>query len=131
VEKEGLSISKRTIRHIQQLYKSDMRSMINCLQNNQHHREKVSPVILTGQFAEELYRMFLEKTAPPLIVAMIDSIQLDPKYVMKFFFNYLIRNKPEVVRPEVLDIVGQAMHFAECNTRCFELYCVTQLLKVL
>jgi hypothetical protein len=56
---------------------------------------------------------------------------LDPKYVMKFFFNYLIRSKPEVVRKEVLDIVARAMHFADCNARCFQLYCVTQLLGVL
>jgi replication factor C subunit 3/5 len=131
VENEGLPITKQTIRHIQQLYKSDMRSMINCIQNNQHHREEVTPMILTSQFAEDLYQMFLEKSPMPLIVSMIDSIHLDPKYVMKFFFNYLIRNKPEVVCKEVLDIVGQAMHFPDCNTRCFELYCVTQLLKVL
>jgi DNA polymerase III delta prime subunit len=131
VEKEGLPITKQTIRHIQQLYKSDMRSMINCIQNNQHHSEEVCPMILTTQFAEDLYRMFVEKSPTPLIVSMIDSIHLDPKYVMKFFFNHLIRHKPEVVRKEVLDIVGQAMHFADCNTRCFQLYCVTQLLKVL
>lgn len=134
VEKENIDITKDTIKHIQQLYKSDMRSMINCIQNNQHipqYQPYAGSTILTNQFAEDLYAMFVDKCPTPLILSMIDSIHLDPKYVMKFFFNYIIRNKPEMVRKEVLDIIAAAMHFSECNTRCFQLYCVTQLLRVL
>jgi replication factor C subunit 3/5 len=131
VEKENLDIDKQTIKHIQQLYKSDMRSMINCIQNNQHNNMVLSSNILTNQFAEELYRMFIDKQPIPLILSMICSIHLDPKYVMKFFFNYIIRNKPETVRREVLDIISYAVHFPDCNTLCFQLYCVTKLLKVL
>lgn len=131
VEKESLDIDKQTIKHIQQLYKSDMRSMINCIQNNQHTNLELSRNILTNQFAEELYTMFINKQPIPLILSMIDSIHLDPKYVMKFFFNYIIRNKPEMVRKEVLDIISYAVHFPDCNTLCFQLYCITKLLKVL
>jgi replication factor C subunit 3/5 len=131
VEKESLDIDKQTIKHIQQLYKSDMRSMINCIQNNQHNNLELSRNILTNQFAEELYTMFIDKEPIPLILSMIDSIHLDPKYVMKFFFNYIIRNKPEMVRKEVLDIISYAVHFPDCNTLCFQLYCITKLLKVL
>lgn len=131
VDKEGLDITKETIKHIQQLYKSDMRSMINCIQNNQHRKPEISATILTNQFAEDLYAMFVDKSPTPLILGMIESVHLDPKYVMKFFFNYIIRNKPEVVRKEVLDIISAAMHFPDCNTRCFQLYCVTQMLSVL
>jgi DNA polymerase III delta prime subunit len=131
VEKENLDIDKFTIKQIQQLYKSDMRSMINCIQNNQHTKSGLSTTILTNHFAEELYLMFVDKHPIPTILSMIDSIHLDPKYVMKFFFNYIIRNKPEIVRKEVLDIISYAVHFSDCNTLCFQLYCITQLLKVL
>lgn len=134
VDKEGLDLTKETIKHIQQLYKSDMRSMINCIQNNQHHRNhqvSLSSTILTNQFAEDLYAMFVDKSPTPLILGMIESVHLDPKYVMKFFFNYIVRNKPEVVRKEVLDIISAAMHFPDCNTQCFQLYCVMQMLRVL
>lgn len=131
VEKEHLPLSKATLGHIQQLYKSDMRSMINCIQNNQHQNYELSTTILTAQFAEQLYAMFLEKSPTPLIVATMDGTHLDPKYVLKFFFNYLMRTHPEAVRAEVLDVLASAMHFPDCNTRCFQLYCVTQLLNVL
>jgi DNA polymerase III delta prime subunit len=131
VEKENLDIDKQTIKQIQQLYKSDMRSMINCIQNNQHTHLELSRIILTNQFAEELYAMFVDKQPIPLILSMIDSINSDPKYVMKFFFNYIIRNKPEIVRKEVLDIISYAVHFPDCNTICFQMYCITKLLNVL
>lgn len=131
VEKENLNIDKQTIKQIQQLYKSDMRSMINCIQNNQHNQLEISRLILTTDFAERLYGMFVDKCPVPTIMSMIDSIHLDPKYVMKFFFNHIIRNKPEVVRKEVLDVISNAVHFSDCNTLCFQMYCITQLLKVL
>ena len=35
VEKEEINISKNSILNIQHLYKSDIRSMINCIQSNQ------------------------------------------------------------------------------------------------
>jgi DNA polymerase III delta prime subunit len=131
VEKENLDIDKQTIKQIQQLYKSDMRSMINCIQNNQHTHLELSKIILTNQFAEELYAMFVDKQPIPLILAMIDSINSDPKYVMKFFFNYIIRNKPEIVCREVLDVISYAVHFPDCNALCFQMYCITKLLNVL
>lgn len=131
VEKENLNIDKQTIKQIQQLYKSDMRSMINCIQNNQHNHFELSNTILTTNFAERLYEMFVDKCPLLDISDMIDSINLDPKYVMKFFFNHIIRNKPEVVCKEVLDVISNAVHFSDCNTLCFQMYCITQLSKVL
>jgi replication factor C subunit 3/5 len=127
VDKENLNIPKEAIKHIQQLYKSDMRSMINCIQNNQHHNYETVLTVLTNQFAEELYLLFVDNAPIPTILERIDCANLDTKYVMKFFFNYLIRNKPEIIRKELLDFISSAVHFSDCNNSCLQMYCVTQL----
>jgi replication factor C subunit 3/5 len=131
VEKENLNIPKDAIKDIQRLYKSDMRSMINCIQNNQNYNYKTSVPVLTNNFAEELYEHFINNSEIQTILEKIDSVNLDTKYVMKFFFNYIIRNKKEIISKNILDFMSTVVHFSDCNNRCLQMYCVTKLLILL
>ena len=132
VEKEGILLSKSSIRNIQQLYKSDMRSMINCIQNNQNQiATHQSLPIITQQSAEELYQLFVEKATVSQIIEKMNSTELDTKYLMKYFFNYLIRHKKEKISKELLVFISNAVHSSDCNTSCFQVYCVTKLLRIL
>lgn len=131
VEKENLNIPKEAIKDIQRLYKSDMRSMINCIQNNQHYNYENSVPVLTHYFAEELYQLFVYNGPIETILEKINGANLDTKYVMKFFFNHLIRNKPHIINKQLLDFMASVVHFSDCNNRCLQMYCVTQLLSLL
>lgn len=131
VEKENLNIPREAIKDIQRLYKSDMRSMINCIQNNQNYNYETSVPVLTHSFAEELYQLFVDKSPINTILEKIDGENLETKYVMKFFFNHLIRNKPHIITKQFLDFIASVVHFSDCNNRCLQMYCVTQLSSML
>ena len=121
--KENVDLSDQTIDNIQNLHKSDIRSMINFIQLNQNVIVQQSNII-NNELWEKLYDLFAEKyeekeTQKIKIKKFINhlSIQynIDKKQIIKDYYNYLILNHLEQVTSETLDKMEIVIHNYDCN----------------
>jgi DNA polymerase III delta prime subunit len=106
-EKENIGLSDHHINTIQTIYNSDIRSMINFIQLNQHWKMDGSPFqnewenILSESVWETLYLMLIDLTiSNDVIVNHIHNISIqyniDKKHVLQTYFNYIIRYHPDI-----------------------------------
>jgi replication factor C subunit 3/5 len=126
---ENLHLSETQIELIQQLHKSDVRSMINFMQSNQMHDNHVFNVIDPSVW-EHLCEM-LEKRKVTEILSCVEDIclkyNIDKKNTIKDFLNYIIRTRENVVCPEFLNFVENIMHFEDCKNAHYINYSISRL----
>ena len=131
--KENLQITDESFKYIQQLYKSDMRSMINFIQSNQHSTYKLN--IINSCVWENLDEKLRLKEPLDNMVAYIHQISIeyniDKKNIIKDYINYIICKKPEIVSPVFLDFVENIMHFQECKNTHYINYSLSRLVTLL
>jgi replication factor C subunit 3/5 len=121
--KENVDLTDRTIDNIQNLHKSDIRSMINFIQLNQNVIVQQSNII-DNDLWKKLYDLFAEKYSEKenqkvKIKKFINNLSIqyniDKKQIIKDYYNYLILNHPELVKPEILDKMEIVIHNYDCN----------------
>lgn len=123
--KENLCIDEYHLRTIQSAYKSDIRSMINCIQT---YKFAMSPtIIITDEFIQRVYYLFKHKHPISEIINAILSTERDPKYVILYLFKDMIQNRPDIVTHDILEIMANVQHFTDCPISCLLYYTVTQL----
>jgi len=144
---ENLNIEKEGINQIQQLYRSDIRSMINFMQSNQHImvlNGSSSPVMLVVciDVWESLFSMFCDKhVAIDTIIQFIHhtsmEYNMDKKNIIKSYLNYIIRNKMGcdeqcgvIITPAFLKFVENIMHFQDCKNVYYIGYAVARLMSL-
>jgi DNA polymerase III delta prime subunit len=131
-EKEKLNFDIKTLESIQNLYKSDIRSMINYMQTNQYIINNNVNVI-NDTIWENLYIKFKEKVLPKILINTILQIginyNIDKKNIIKDFLNYIIRNKDNI-NNIFLDFIENIMHFEENNDYLID-YFVLKLYSLL
>jgi DNA polymerase III delta prime subunit len=115
--KEGLDISETSIQAIQRLYNSDIRSMINYVQLNQHQiMSKNAHNIMNNAVWEKMLALLeaKEETAIKQYIYQI-SIQynMDKKQIIRDFYNYMIVHK--TCNSDFLDNVEVVIHNNECS----------------
>ena len=112
-ENENIKISDSIISSIHKLYHSDIRSMINFLQLH-NNIEKWDNYIITDSVFESI-TTYLKNENTAEIIQYIHNISIkyntDKRNILKNYFNYIIRNKPEYVSHEILNIAEIV-----CNT---------------
>jgi len=142
---ENLNINEKSIECIQNLYKSDIRSMINFMQSNQYKFKldnlKGSSLndnsynnsnfnIIDNNVWESLSNKLKNEKIENLIV-YINNISIkyniDKKNIIKDYLNYIIRNKSNIVTSEFLDFVENLMHSQESNNQIFINYSLSRL----
>jgi replication factor C subunit 3/5 len=150
--KEKLNINDKIIKYIQQLYKSDIRSMINYMQTNQDVFTSDYKII-NNETLENIYMKIINnKTESENGLLEAKSIQkqnknlsefiefirkisieynIDNKNIIKYLINYIIRIKQEKINKELLDVVENIMHNQNCNNNHYIGYVYTQLSKKL
>jgi replication factor C subunit 3/5 len=132
-EAENLNMNKNSIKLIQQLYKSDMRSMINFMQMNQQHQQYQDTTfnIIDNTILDALYNKFAKKEKLDTIAIFIQELStnynIDKKNIIKHFLNYIIRSKPEIVNSEFLVFVENIMHFQDCKISHYINYSLARL----
>ena len=116
-ESEKLSLNDQIINVIQEQYKSDIRSMINFIQLNQH--TNILPEdIVCNQLWENIHSMLLEQKHVACKQYIYDvSVQynLDKKSILTRYFNYVIQNKPELINSELLELIENIIHHQTNN----------------
>ena len=139
-EKEKLDISDQNIDTIQNLHKSDIRSMINFIQLNQNVIVQQSNII-DNNIWKRLFDMFQEacdrqeacdqkacdqkasyesdqelaKKIKHFIHMLSIHYNIDKKQIIKDYYNYLIMTWPELVVPEIIDRMEIVIHNYDCK----------------
>jgi replication factor C subunit 3/5 len=130
---ENLNLSEKTLNGIQELFNSDIRSMINFIQSNQEIREEnnVDFNIIDKDVWEKL---LLKLKSREKIEATFDFIHnisinynIDKKNTMKHFLNYIIRNYPNYLNKNLLNFIENLTHSQNQNNSLYIYYSLTKL----
>uniref|UniRef100_A0A6C0KMW6 AAA+ ATPase domain-containing protein n=1 Tax=viral metagenome TaxID=1070528 RepID=A0A6C0KMW6_9ZZZZ len=127
---EKLNFNEKSLKLIQRLYKSDIRSMINFMQSNQNIKDEDINIIddsvwnnlyikIKNQEDLQLLNLFINKTS--------SKYNIDKKNIIKDFLNYMIRNYEYVITPKYLNFIENIMHFEDCNNNYFVIYSLVRL----
>ena len=115
---ENLDLSDTIIEKIQQIYNSDIRSMINFIQLHQNIKIWDSNII-TDTVLESLHDLLIKKDTRDNIIKFINEISIqynmDKKNIIKNYFNYIIRKKKNKITPDFLTMVEVIMHSNDSN----------------
>ena len=132
-ENENIKLTETTLKSIQKLYKSDIRSMINYMQSNQNligHSE-----IIDNNVWENLTKSFLNKETREKIIEMFIFISskynIEIKNIIKDYLNFIIRFKPEYVNENLLNFIEHIMHIQEPNISYLLSYTILKLKSLL
>ena len=133
---EGLNLSDEMLRSIQKQFNSDIRSMINYMQTNQDvHTALAPPLIITDSTWDEITHE-LKTDGAAVVRRVCDKINiltrqsnLDCKNIMKTYINYVIRQHPELITRELLNVVENAMHVSECSADHLMHYIIVNFAK--
>jgi replication factor C subunit 3/5 len=127
---ENINISENSIRLIQQLYKSDIRSMINFMQSNQHITENNFSII-DEQIWENIFNKLVNNIEILIINQLIQNISIkynmNVKNIIKDFLNFIIRKKTHLITSEFLSFVENFMHSEDCKNEYYIQYSLLRL----
>jgi replication factor C subunit 3/5 len=127
---EQLNLTNETLSSIQNLYKSDMRSMINFMQSNQNLDNECLKII-DNKIWQELLEKILNKIKLETINDYIDFISLnyniDKKNIIKDFLNYIIKTYPNSINSKFLDFVENLIHSQNQNNNININYLISKL----
>jgi len=132
---EKLNINEKSLECIQNLYKSDIRSMINFMQSNQDKfkikdSNDLNFNIIDNNIWESLSNK-LKKDKLEDLISYINIISIkyniDKKNIIKDYLNYIIRNKSHIITNDFLIFVENLTHSQESNNQIFISYSLTRL----
>ena len=110
---EKLNLEEDTINNIQNMYNSDIRSMVNFLQL---HQEKscLKEYLLDNSLWKELHELFQQESIESIYLwfgnIKNSSSNIDFKSCLKKFFNYIVENEEEYVDYNFLNICETLLH---------------------
>tara|TARA_B110000495_G_C22912070_1_gene532631 strand:+ start:40 stop:996 length:957 start_codon:yes stop_codon:yes gene_type:complete len=139
-KKENLKYSHKGLVHIKNLYKSDIRSMINYLQSTRNNNNL--NIIINDEINNNLTELFkktnVEKNKndfKKMIFALIKKIEvrykMDTMTFIKQYFNYLIRNDIELINNDVIKLFNFIIHINEYNNDDILNYFITRFISLL
>lgn len=126
-EKENLRLSTDNIAAIQNLYKSDIRSMINYMQSNQNSLQNHK--VITNSTMDQLTAVIGANIAAgnQMLDEMSERYNMDTKNIIKSYLVYIIRFKPEYLTDEFLKFTEFVMHIDDSNVDYIKRYSVASL----
>jgi len=114
---ENLELSDAVIHRIQQIYNSDIRSIINYIQLNQKNIINENNII-TDAVWEEMHQQILSNTFTQKIQNDISiKYNIDKKNIMKSYFHYIIKKKPELLNDDFLTVMEIIMHSNDVSVK--------------
>ena len=127
---EKLNMSDKSLMCIQQIYKSDIRSMINFMQYNQDILNSEFKIIDNCVWGEITYKI-QNKTELNSLIAYIQTISIkynmDKKNIIKDYLNYIVRNNQHFISNDFLNFIENIMHFPDCKNTYFVNYSLSKL----
>ena len=131
-EKENLNFGHDSLELIQQLFNSDIRSMINYMQSN----EKMinDKKIIKNKLWDDLICSIQNESYEHnnrIINDISIEYNIEKNNVLKNFLNYIIRSKKHYISKDFLLFVEHIMHMTDCNQEHFLNYSIIKLNKLL
>ena len=113
---ENLNYSNQTLKSIQKIYNSDIRSMINYMQSNQNTIS--NDKIIDNSLWDTLIDIIINKDTPDDLSKKLYKISLqyniEIKNIIKYFFNYIIKTK-KYTSIDVLNSFEYIIHQSDTN----------------
>jgi len=132
--RENLNLKEKSLCLIQQLYKSDIRSMINFMQSNQNIKDE-DICIIDDSIWDNLFNRIKSQENISSLKNFINEISrrynIDKKNIIKDFLNYIIRNKEYLNIPEYFNFVENIIHFEDCKNSYYVNYSLIKLSQLL
>jgi hypothetical protein len=92
--------------------------MINFIQLNQNIIDWESNII-NFTIWEKINKLLFESAPNIQIIEYINEISIqyniDKRNILKYYFNYIIRNKKEYITPDFLNVIEVIMHMNDTN----------------
>ena len=138
-EKEKIVLSDTVIDTIQQMYNSDIRSMINYIQLNQNlSLEEWNTNIMNVDVLDLIDAKMKSNTLLNMLVQYLHEISIqyniDKKTIIIQYLNYIIRKqiavKNPMLLPQILDIAHDLLHNNDNNTEYMLRYFCTFVSKM-
>lgn len=138
-QQEKLNMEKKALISIQELFKSDIRSMINFMQTNQDiikiKDNKIGNTILyviDNDVWENLTERFIKKEEKNKIFEYISEISIkfnmNKKNIIKSYVNYITRHKHQYINEPFLNFVEYIMHLDDAyNNKLYIYYSIHRL----
>jgi replication factor C subunit 3/5 len=113
---EKLNYTHEQLQSIQYLFNSDMRSMINYMQSNQHFI--IQNEIISNVIWNQMIDLCKENCQSAINEVSIISkkYNMEKKNVLKNLMNYIVRNKPHLINDIFLTSCKNITHSQDCNT---------------
>jgi DNA polymerase III delta prime subunit len=131
---ENLNFSNKSLKLIQKLHKSDVRSMINFMQTNQDVEDNELNII-DDEIWYNLYLNIINGVSLHCLNNEINNISLeyniDKKNIIKDFLNYLIRNCEDIWTTTFFDFVENIVHFEDCNNEHYVNFSIIKLMNLI
>ena len=126
--KENLGLTLETLSSIQQLYKSDIRSMINYIQTNQFMK---STRVINQVIWEEIQTLLMDRDKYKSVGERLEEISIeynvDIRNLLKYFFNYIIRYKRECVSRDLIQFIEFIVHSVDTKIDFIKVYSIEKL----
>jgi DNA polymerase III gamma/tau subunit len=133
VQCENIDITDDVIDTIQTRFKSDIRSMVNFIQLNQHiiHWNEN---IITDRISKDIHQL-LKKREPVAILLRFfqetsEKYNIDKISILKMYFNYVIREEPDCTNSRVLNIMENVLHINDANIQTILKYVATHMFAI-
>ena len=139
-DSEQLTLTDTNLVSIQRQFNSDIRSMINYMQTNQDNIRQIN--VITNDIWERMTDLFI---APDNTDAgggggggdrLMDYFRdvsikycVEPRTIIKLYFYYIIRNRPEFVNPEFLSSVEHIIHLHNIRSEYIVQYFILNIRK--
>jgi replication factor C subunit 3/5 len=132
VKSEKLNLTSRSLKLVQQLFNSDIRSMINYIQSNQNIKENEINII-SEKVWNNLYDKITHGNNIDEIVKQVNIISyeynIDKKNIIKDFLNFIIRKKMSIITEPFLKFIENIMHIQECKSANYTYYSLLRLMS--
>jgi replication factor C subunit 3/5 len=140
-DSEKLTLSDTNLVSIQRQFNSDIRSMINYMQTNQDNIRQIN--VVTNDVWSRMTDLFIapdnrkgddggDGDGDRLMEYFRDvSIKycVEPRTIIKLYFYYIIRNRPEFVNPEFLSSVEHIIHLHNIRSEYIVQYFILNVRK--
>ena len=120
---ENIHLSDEVIETIQTLYQSDIRSMINFIQLHQNISDW-ERIIITNQIYEKMHEYLKDENETIEISQIIQYVfEISKQYnndkmnILVGYSHYIIKNKPELITPDLLNVVETVIHTIDSDIK--------------
>ena len=132
-EKENLIMNDLYISSLQKIYKSDIRSMINFMQSNQHDPSPPINDTIWLALTDKIKSKKSLKHISTYIHTLSIDYNIDKKNIIKDYLNWIIRKELFINNDELikfLKISENILHFQECKNNNYVNYVIVNLFEL-